>query len=304
MKNPGNPSSPGPVSILLLVVQLAVCARSFSGDFEGSISAIEGRPGAMAGLLYTVDTNELRIAQTQTNYPSPIDVVNLSSGQVTLIQPMNNTFVRFTPGIQTPPPPHAYHPPVDAQAEPPPAPAGIGPTNFPGMPPLPDMPMPPAGLPPGIGPQTQAGSVPAMPGPPAGTPQMPMMTQMRIPPGAGLELKPTGATTNLFGYTCELYEIARGDQVMEIWATEELLPFQGYLATQPRRFAPPMIEEQWARLVAAKKIFPLSAVLQTREGVEQYRFEVQSITPHQLTTAERSSFEPPENYVELLPRPF
>jgi len=260
----------------------------------------------MAGVLYTVGTNEVRIAQTQTNYPSPIDVVDLSSGQITLIQPMNNTFVRFTPGIQPPPPPHAYHPPVDAQAEPPPAPAGIGPANFPGMPPRPNMPLPPDGLPPGIGPQAQAGNVPAMPvpGSPAAVPQMPDMPRMPVPPGAGLELRATGATTNLFGYPCEQYEIARGDQVMDIWATEQLLAFQGYLATQPRRFAPPMIEEQWARLVRAKKIFPLSAVLQTREGVEQYRFAVQSITPHQLTTAERNGFDPPENYVELQPRPF
>ena len=91
---------------------------------------------------------------------------------------------------------------------------------------------------------------------------------------------------------------------MEIWATDQLPPFQHYVAMQPRRFAPPLIEEQWAGLVTAKKLFPLSAVLQTREGVEQYRFEVQSITPHGLTAAETNGFGPPTRYVELRPHPF
>jgi hypothetical protein len=83
-----------------------------------------------------------------------------------------------------------------------------------------------------------------------------------------------------------------------------LFPFQNYLAMQPHRFVPPMIEQQWARLVTAKKLFPLSAVLQTRKGVEQYRFEVRSVTPHPLTAAETNGFDPPQNYVELQPRPF
>jgi hypothetical protein len=300
MKNPGSPSRQSPVSVFLLfVIQTVVCAHAVSADFAGSISAVEGRPGAMAGLIYTVGTNFLRIAQTETNYPSPIDVVDLSSGRITLIQPMNNTFVRFTPGIQPPPPPHAYHPPVGAEPPLPLAPAGIGPTNFSGMPNMPNMPPPPAGLPPGIGPQSQGANVLPMP---AAAPMVPMPA--RMPPGAGLELRATGATTNLFGYSCEQYEIARGDQFMEIWATGQLPPFQNYLATQPHRFAPPMIEEQWAGLVTAKKLFPLSAVLQTREGVEQYRFEVQSVTPHGLTTAETDGFEPPKSYVELQPHPF
>ncbi len=311
MKKPGAPlrQCPVSVSLLLFVIQLIVCARAAAAaDFEGSIMAVEGRPGAVTGLLYTVGTNELRIAQTQTNYPSPIDVVNLSSGQITLIQPMNNTFVRFTPGVRPPLPPHAYHPAVETQPEPLSAPGarpGIGPANFSGAPPvpaMPNMPMPSGGLPPGIGPQAGGNNVSPMAAAPAAMPPMPQIRLM--PPGVGLELRVTGATTNLFGYSCEQFEITRGDQIMEIWATGQLMPFQDYLAAQPHWFAPAMMEEQWAGLVAARKLFPLSAVLQTREGVEQYRFEVQSITPHSLTAAETNGFEPPTRYVELRPRPF
>jgi hypothetical protein len=125
-----------------------------------------------------------------------------------------------------------------------------------------------------------------------------------IPPGGGLELKATGQGTNLSNYPCSRYEIKQNDQIMEIWATDQLFPFQPYLPTEPHRFVAPTIEEQWAGLVAIKRLFPLSAVLRAENGVERYRFEVLSISPRPLTAAEMKGFQPPEGYVELQPRPF
>jgi hypothetical protein len=65
-----------------------------------------------------------------------------------------------------------------------------------------------------------------------------------------------------------------------------------------------MIEEHWPELVKAKKLFPLLATLKFDNGMERYRFEVQSITPQKLTDADAQLFEPPTNYFEIQPLPF
>jgi hypothetical protein len=284
--------------------------------FEGHIHAVEGRAGVP--LLYTVGTNYLRVEMTDTNFPNAIDVVDLKSGQITLIQPMNRTFVRFKPGAQNtsglpsgfPAGPGGLPAGIGPRTEPgnptgPPAmpapPPGIGPTNFPGMP---AMPMPPGGLPPGIGPQAQAPTAPGAPAMPQSLGMGSMPAMPMLPPGGGLELKATGESTNLCGYTCERYEIKGRGETMEIWATDRLVPFQVYLPNQPPRFGPPMIEQQWSALLSAKKLFPLSAILRMGNGVERYRFEVQSITPGKLTKEEVRGFQPPEGYVEIPARPF
>jgi hypothetical protein len=209
-------------------------------------------------------------------------------------------------------------------------PPGIGPTNVPGipvppriprMPERPAMPTAPAGLPPGVGPQASvpgtsgatphaAGGTPAlpmlmMPNPPAAG-GMPSMTAMPMMPmmGEAMELEATGEKTNLLGYACEKFEIKQRGETMEIWATDGLLPFQNYVRNQPPRFGPRMIEEQWAGLVTAKKLFPLRASLHFEEGAEQYRFEVQSITPQKLTEEDLKLFLPPDGYFEIQPLPF
>ena len=130
------------------------------------------------------------------------------------------------------------------------------------------------------------------------------MPVMPLPPGGGLELKATGEETNLLGYTCERYEIKQFGQTMEIWATDQLLPFQAYLPSQPPRMGPPRIEVAWSDLLAAKKLFPLLASLRFANGVERYHFEVQSITPAKLTDQEAKHFQTPADYAELQPRPF
>lgn len=320
-----------PYAVFLLLLWVgADCSRGFA--FEGKIQAVTHHSGTTKGLLYTATTNAIRVEITDTNFPNAIDVMDFNSGQMTLIQPMNRTFVRFTPGAPhaPTPPPHAFHPNAEARLQPPAMPAGMGPTNAPGMP---GMPMPPGGLPPGFGPQQQsanaiaappgAPSMPAMPMPPSGLPPgigpqahadpagagaMPGMANMppmpMVPVGGGLEVRATGETTNLFNYPCQRYEIRQNEQVMEIWATDQLLPFQPYLGMEPHPFAPPTIEEQWGRLLSAKKLFPLSAILRLDGGVERYRFEVQSIEPKQLTAADLRGFQPPEGYTEMQPRPF
>ena len=303
--------------IFFCLLSGALLWASKCAAFEGQILAVGGRVGAVGGLIYTVGTNLMRVEMTDTNFPNPVDVVELSSGQITLIQPMNATFLRFKPGARNSPgfpgmpsglPPgtgQQTQPGFSSGAPPPPQqpqlPPGIGPTNFPGMPGM------PAGLPPGIGPQVQA---PGSPGSPAvsamqANPGMrPMPAMPMIPPGGGLQLQATSETTNLFNYTCERYEIKQRGETMEIWATDQLLPFQAYLANQPPTFGPPMIEFQWSALLSASKLFPLHAILRADNGVERYRFEVQSITPRRLTDNEIRSLGPPDNYVEIQPRPF
>ena len=140
---------------------------------------------------------------------------------------------------------------------------------------------------------------------------MPMMQRPIIPQ---LDLKPTGEKTNLLGFVCEKYELRRFGQVMEIWATDRLLPFQGYAQHQPHRFGAPTLEERWSELLKAKKLFPLLAVLRwelptSRIGItpvsraaERYRFEVKSVSSEPVT--DESFFLVPAGYHEIQPLPF
>jgi len=127
------------------------------------------------------------------------------------------------------------------------------------------------------------------------TPMMPMEK---------MELKTTGEKTNLLGFACEKFEIKQRGEVMEIWATEQLLPFQNYVRNQPPRFGPRMIEEQWAGLLTANELFPLRASLRFDNSTERFRFEVQSVTPQKLTDEDAKLFQPPTNYFKIEPLPF
>jgi Domain of unknown function (DUF4412) len=145
----------------------------------------------------------------------------------------------------------------------------------------------------------------------AGMPVMPAMPAMMMEKA---ELKPTTDTTNLLGYPCTRYELRQRGEVMEIWATDKLLPFQPYLQNQPHRFGPRLIEEQWGELLKAKKLFPLLAILRFEApsappgaappppGPERMRFEVKSIKPEKIT--DETLFQPPLGYQEIQPLPF
>jgi hypothetical protein len=299
---------------LLGSVVLSSISIAGSAAFEGHIRAVGGRAGAGAGLLYTVGTNFMRVEMTDTNSPNAVDIFDLRSRQVTLVMPISGTFLRFQPAA----PGSAGLPPgIGPRSQPgrsprapamrPRVPPGVGPTNLPGMP---SMPAPPGGLPPGIGPQApppaepEARARPNLPDRPANAGMASMPAMAMVPPGGGMELQATGQKTSLLNYACERYEIKQGPETMEIWATDQLVPFQVYLSVQPPSVTPPMIECQWSALVSARKLFPLRAVLKTENGVERYRFEVQSITPGRLTEREVLGFQPPEGYVEIQPRPF
>ena len=291
--------------------------------FEGHINATTSRGGPPISVLYTVGTNCVRVEILDTNSPNTVDLVDRQSGGVTLLFPQNRCYMRLTssgnndssqpPGIPGMPggrggmgQPAGNAPGAPGMPTPPQMPGapggmpggmppGIGPTNFPGMaggrPQMPQMPSMP-----------QRPQMPAMPQAPAmsgngGMPAMPMM-------GGNLELKATGATTNLLGYECQGYEIQQREETMTIWATDQLVPFQVYMPTEPHRFGPPRIEEQWGKLFMEKKLFPLLAVLRAPNGVERYHFEVETIKPGRLSTNEYKRFEPPADYVELQPHPF
>ena len=129
-----------------------------------------------------------------------------------------------------------------------------------------------------------------------------------------MELKATRDTTNLLGYVCARYELKQRGEVMEIWATDKLLPFQPFLQNQPARFGPHMMEERWSGLLRDRKLFPLLAVLRIEHpsasaeggplvaGPERLRFEVKSIAPEKI--ADERLFQPPPDYHEIQPLPF
>jgi hypothetical protein len=132
--------------------------------------------------------------------------------------------------------------------------------------------------------------MPAMP--------MPMM------PGAKLELQVTGQNTNLLGFACQQYVLKQRGETLEIWATDQLLPYQSYLQNQPHRFGPQRIEEQWPVMLTDRKLFPLLVRLRYDNGAERFRFAVQAVTPQKLTDEEAKLFQPPEGYFEIQPLPF
>jgi hypothetical protein len=263
--------------------------------FEGRINATSTHGNQSQALLYTVGTDYLRVELTVTNWPNPVDILDRQAGALTLLFPHNRSFVRLKPVVDNssappgfPQMPGGVPPVAGSQRQPPGAPAM------------------PSSLPPGVGPQARPPAMPAMPNMPnmpagGGMPAMPAMPMM---PAEKMELKATGEKTNLLGYACEKFEIKQRGETMEIWATDQLLPFQNYVRNQTPRFGPRMIEEQWAGLVTAKRLFPLRASLHFEEGAEQYRFEVHSITPQKLTEEDLKLFLPPDGYFEIQPLPF
>ena len=332
--------------ILIAALVSAFCLPPSAFCFEGRINAVIIRGNQTDALLYTVGTNFLRVEMTATNWPNPVDILDRNSGELTLLFPNNRSFVRLKPvtenSSQMPPGfpqmPAGLPPGIGPQSPPAglpampnmPAPQGIGPTNLPGMPAPPPMPAMP-NLPPGVGLQSAPGG-PAMPA----MPPRPVMPNMpALPPGVGpqpvpfgampngaggtpalpmpmmppsmmqkTELQDTGQKTNLLGFVCEQYEIKQRGEVMEIWATDQLFPFQPYMQNQPHRFGPRMIDQQWGDLIKAKKLFPLLATLKFENGMERYRFEVRFVTPDKLTAENEQLFQSPTNYFEIQPLPF
>ena len=263
-------------SLLVLLAVLPWVARSSA--FEGRVQAIITQGSETRAFLYTVGTNYMRIECMETNWPFAKNIINLDSGAVTLLFPHNRSFMRLKPASESsaspfpdvpamPLPPGGLPPGIGPQvlAVPPSMPAVIGPTNLPGVPAaphIPDLPKRLATLPPGIGPQ--GGATPAMPGMPAG---MPPMAGMQMMPPMGMEqaeLQATSDTTNLLGYVCARYELKQGGEVMEIWATGKLLPYQAWLPNQPARLGPRTLEDRWPELLKERQNLPFAGDLEIR----------------------------------------
>jgi hypothetical protein len=286
--------------LLIVTTGCLAALASPAAVFEGQISAAIIRGKQTDALLYTVGTNSLRVEMTATNWPNPVDILDRNSGTLTLLFPNNRSFLRLPPATDATPAPGMPMPPGGL-------PPGIGPQSAAAAPAMPNIPV----LPPGAGaqPQVAPGSgLPVMPPRPAmpnmpGASGMPAMP-MPMMPAANVELLATGQKTNLLGFACERYEIKQRGETMEIWATDQLLPFQPYVPSQPHRFGPRMIEEQWAESVKARKLFPLLATLKLGNGTERFRFEVQAIKPRKLADADAGLFQPPANYLEIQPLPF
>ena len=287
------------LSFKVLIV-LSACVRAIALAenaiaFEGKIDIATTRGSETTPLLYTVGPNSLRIEVAGSNSdksragpPNPIDIIDLKSGALTILFPHNRSFVRLKP-------------PLAGDAVP-------GPRS----PTAATMPMPSGGLPPGIGPQS---------GPSAGMPQMPAMPMMPPMMSEKIELKPTGKKEKILGFDCQQYEIKQRGETMEIWATDQLFPYQPYIRNQAPRFGPRMIEEQWPELLMSRRLFPLRAILRfdgaatpssrstekrdaggPATGPERFRFEVKSVKPGQIDKPEL--FQPPEGYTEIQPLPF
>ena len=256
----------------LLTAAISFCLLHSSLAFEGRITAALTRGGQATPLLYTAGTNCLRVEVTASSLPDPVNLLDLNSGELTLLFPNNRSFVKLKPAVE------------NTTALPP---------GFPAMP----------AMPPGVGPQP--GSSGAPPSGASGTPALPAMPMRPPPMMEKMELKAAGEKTNLLGLACEKYELKQRGETMEVWATDKLFPFQPYLQSQPHRFGPQMIEEQWGGLFKAKKLFPLLAVLRFESGAERYRFEVQAITPEKIKADDEAKlFQPPPDYQEIQPLPF
>ena len=298
------------ILMALIVVFIGVSFSAASASaFVGRLTVTLTRGGQTQNFIYTAGTNALRIERGETDWPHARNLVDRQTGAVTLLFPHNRSFVRLKSSDANTAAPGPAMPGMPPGGLPP----GIGPQAG-ATPGIPAMPAPPTGLPPGIGPTNLPGmpappQMPVMPQMPAvsgnpGMGSMPAMPMMPLPGMEPLELKATGDQTNLLGYTCARYEIKQRGEVMEIWATDQLLPYQPWLQNQPPRFGPQMIEEQWGELMKAEKLFPLLATLQFEHGPEHLRFEVKSITPQKAEDQDGALFQPPAGYQEIQPLPF
>lgn len=151
---------------------------------------------------------------------------------------------------------------------------------------------------PGIAPPRPHFALPTAPGVPP-IPAMPMM-----PPAMKLDLMATGEKKKMLGLDCEKYEVKQRGQTLEIWATVQLFPFHAYLQNQRSQFGARMIEEQWPEMLAARKLFPIRAVLRVEPGGEEPLFEVKSITAKKIPDESGKLFSPPPDYFEGRALPF
>ena len=233
-----------PVTAILCLSLGSIYFTSNARAFEGCVAGVLTRGGGQGeSLLYTFGANFSRVEIVNApDSPMPVDIVNINSGQLTLLFPQNRSFVRL--------------PAAESRAEK--TPAQIG---FPTMP-------------------------------------------ARPMPETKMELRVSGQGTNILGFACKHYELKQRGQMLEIWATDQLPPFQPYVRNQSHHHSSSRIEEQWEALLAARKLFPLLAILRHDNGGERFRFEIKSVTPRKFIDEDLKLFQPPPGYSETQPLPF
>lgn len=182
-------------------------------------------------------------------------------------------------------------------------PAQPGPMNISGISDMQNMPGMPADLGEGM-------PMPEMVPGPGGRPEQGLPGEPARPTprrsSRKLQFSATDQTTNMLGYACTLYELRQRDQVMEIWATDQLLPFQPWLQDPPlRHHGPQDMEECWGEMLRARELFPLRVELKNADGKPlPFEFKVTSITPKHFGKEGAKLFEPPADYQKLDPPPF
>jgi hypothetical protein len=86
--------------ILLTVASCFIFHSTFA--FEGRITAALTRGGRATPLLYTAGTNCLRVEVTASDRPNAVDLLDLPSGELTLLFPNNRRFVNAAAVPQMP----------------------------------------------------------------------------------------------------------------------------------------------------------------------------------------------------------
>jgi hypothetical protein len=251
---------------LAAVVPLLVANGAFG--FEGRIAAVLSQGNETVRIAYTFGTNMVRIESTVTNQISPVDLLDLRSGTLTLLFPHNRSFVRLKkggPGFAT-----GKERTIEALALTQESKTNPQPGNLSGA-------------------RVGSGLAPIVPA---------------ILEEGKLELRSTEEKTNILGFACRKYELKRQGETLEIWATEQLLPFQAYVRNQIPRFGPRTIEEEWPALMTSRELFPLLATLRLDNGPRRFRFEVISVTSEKISDADGKLFQVPADYVETRPLPF
>ena len=298
-----------PQRLIIALVPGIIPVSAFA--FEGTIELAITRGSETTSLRYVVGEDSLRIEVEQDKAFGPINLVERTTGGLILVYPHNRSFVRLS-GSK----------PNDQEITKASTPPGVGPSpqlssggrrdlvttlaaaglilpsrsNYAPTPPPTAPSSPPVPNPPGISKPSmpQVGAVPGMPP----MPVRPVMTEK-------LELQSTGKKEKILGYLCQSFEIKQRGQILEIWATDQLLPYQPYLNSQPPQFGPRTIEEEWPWLLAARNLFPLRAVLRPDIGPDQpggperMRFEVKAITPKMAGKGEKDLFRAPPDYTEI-----
>jgi hypothetical protein len=130
---------------------------------------------------------------------------------------------------------------------------------------------------------------------------MPMPSMV---PHENMELNATTNKDEILGYACTRYDATNRAERLEVWATEQLLPFVLHTPSRPAQFGPRAIEDQWPELLKRRGLFPLKASLRFDNGPERFRFVVQSIKAEAIAESEKELFQPPSDYHEVEPMPF